>query len=73
MLAPYKDYRQQMEKQIPLRRFAHVEEIASAVSFLLSPGATYVTGTDIAVDGGLSAAIGIHRESPRPIRRQQSD
>jgi len=68
MMAPYKDYRQQMEKQIPMRRFAGVEEIAAAVSFLLSPGASYVTGADIAVDGGLSAAIGIHRDSLRPAR-----
>jgi NAD(P)-dependent dehydrogenase (short-subunit alcohol dehydrogenase family) len=68
MLAPYQDYRQQIEKQIPLRRFARVEEIAAAVSFLLSPAASYVTGADIAVDGGLSAAIGIHRDSSRPAR-----
>jgi len=73
MLAPYQDYRPQMEKQIPLRRFAHVEEIAAVVSFLLSPQASYVTGADMAVDGGLSAALGIQRDSLRPTRQPKSD
>ena len=31
------------------------------VSFLLSSDAAYVTGADIAVDGGLSASLGVQR------------
>lgn len=39
----------------PLRRFARVDEVASAVLFLGSDAASFVTGVDLPVDGGLSA------------------
>jgi 3-oxoacyl-[acyl-carrier protein] reductase len=61
MLAPYAKFRETIEGQIPARRFAKPAEIAAAVAFLLSPGASYLTGAVLPVDGGLSAAIGIHR------------
>ena len=61
MLAPYAKFRDTMEGQIPVRRFAKPEEIASVVAFLMSPGASYVTGAVLPVDGGLSAALGVHR------------
>jgi NAD(P)-dependent dehydrogenase (short-subunit alcohol dehydrogenase family) len=61
MMRPYAKYREQMEGQIPARRFARPEEIAGVVAFLLSPSASYITGAVLPVDGGLSAAIGIHR------------
>jgi 3-oxoacyl-[acyl-carrier protein] reductase len=61
MLAPYAKFRDTMEGQIPARRFATPEEIASVVAFLMSPGASYVTGAVLPVDGGISAALGVHR------------
>ncbi|HMA71515.1 MAG TPA: SDR family oxidoreductase [Xanthobacteraceae bacterium] len=61
MLAPYAKFRDTMEAQIPARRFATPDEIASVVAFLMSPGASYVTGAVLPADGGLSAALGVHR------------
>ena len=45
------------EERIPLHRGANPEELASAIAYLLSPDASYVTGCDLLVDGGMCAAI----------------
>lgn len=39
----------------PLGRMAHPEEIADAIMYLTSEQASFVTGTDLVVDGGYSA------------------
>ncbi len=40
-------------KNIPLRRFGNVEDISKVVMFLASEKASYITGQTISVDGGL--------------------
>ncbi|HEX8151780.1 MAG TPA: SDR family oxidoreductase [Thermoanaerobaculia bacterium] len=41
-----------IRKTIPLRRFANLEEVAQAASYLLSDYSSYVTGENFVIDGG---------------------
>lgn len=41
-----------IRKTIPLRRFANLDEIAQAATYLLSSYASYVTGEALVIDGG---------------------
>ncbi|MDT1063209.1 SDR family oxidoreductase [Paracoccus sp. CPCC 101403] len=45
------------EEMVPLRRIAAPEDMAEVALFLASPRASYVTGQEIVVDGGLSQSL----------------
>jgi len=45
--------RREVEATIPLGRVAQPSDIADAVMYLASPGASYITGAHLRVDGGL--------------------
>jgi 3-oxoacyl-[acyl-carrier protein] reductase len=46
--------RAELEREVPLGRFARPEEVAEVIAFLASPAAGYMTGTTVHVDGGLT-------------------
>ncbi len=50
-----------IKRQIPMRRFATVEQVASAALFLAGPDSGYTTGELLCVDGGFSAQLGVGR------------
>jgi len=45
--------KEQLLKQIPLNSFGQPEDIAAAALFLASPGARYITGQVLTIDGGM--------------------
>lgn len=48
---------EQWLSSVPLRRFAEPEEVAAAIAFFASPAAGYITGQNLAVDGGRTGSI----------------
>ena len=49
--------RERWKELIPLRRYGAPAEFGRVAAFLLSPAASYVTGTMVPVDGGISRSL----------------
>lgn len=47
------DQIKEYKKQVPMKRFGKVEEVAAAVKFLASPEAAYITAAELEISGGL--------------------
>jgi 3-oxoacyl-[acyl-carrier protein] reductase len=58
-----------LRRAVPMQRWGRPEEIAAVIGFLASPVATFITGTAIPVDGGITANTGQFRPRPSdPVR-----
>ncbi|MFT7668503.1 MAG: NAD(P)-dependent dehydrogenase (short-subunit alcohol dehydrogenase family) [Planctomycetota bacterium] len=51
-LWPNEEIKESMERAIPMRRFASMDEVAAQCLHLLSPASAYITGECLVVDGG---------------------
>lgn len=57
IMVPSSDARTRLERRVPLGRVASPDEIGRVVRFLLSEDASYVTGAELVVDGGLTRCV----------------
>ncbi len=48
---------EEWKSKVPLKRFARADEVASAVSFLCSNNADYISGINLPVDGGRTGTL----------------
>lgn len=46
-----------LDREVPLRRFGSLDEIAAAIVFLASPRASFITGANLVVDGGQTRGV----------------
>jgi NAD(P)-dependent dehydrogenase (short-subunit alcohol dehydrogenase family) len=51
------EYYRQTAKDIPLGRVGEADEVANVIAFLASSAASYVTGTSVNLDGGISGVL----------------
>jgi NAD(P)-dependent dehydrogenase (short-subunit alcohol dehydrogenase family) len=49
------DFTREIVASVPMKRFGQPEEVAATVAFLASQDASYITGVEINVDGGLGS------------------
>ncbi|MGB8191263.1 MAG: SDR family oxidoreductase [Chitinophagaceae bacterium] len=55
--AAEEDVEEEMQHEVPMKRFAEASEVANVAAFLASPAASYVNGVSIPVDGGRTGSI----------------
>jgi NAD(P)-dependent dehydrogenase (short-subunit alcohol dehydrogenase family) len=60
--------RRHLERQAPLNRLGETDEIAAAIGFLLSPAASYISGTTLTVDGAMSSVLMLPATDPQALR-----
>ena len=53
----FEEVRRRSQEKIPLQRLGSTDEFGNAGAFLLSPAASYITGTSLVVDGGTMRSI----------------
>lgn len=70
-LWPTDEIKERLEKQIPLGRFGHVDEVAAHCLYLLSPASAYITGECLTVDGGASLTPPMWEKGVRPKRKRE--
>jgi NAD(P)-dependent dehydrogenase (short-subunit alcohol dehydrogenase family) len=61
LAGPFGDFMRSMIEMSGCQRIGTPDDIAAAVEFLASPAASFITGTDLLVDGGVVAALGSRR------------
>ncbi|MCX7165447.1 MAG: SDR family oxidoreductase [Rhodocyclales bacterium] len=49
---PVRELIPKLKKHVPLRRLGTESEVSATICFLLSPGASFITGVTLAIDGG---------------------
>ena len=53
----HEQFYEEFSREIPLKRFAEPSEIAVMIAWLASPLASYITGQNINVDGGIARGL----------------